>query len=58
MVRVSRRNNCRLLDVGHVYNVRGTMESCPTYFCLNPQCTHHARIFVARVSDASLPATE
>ena len=25
-----RRNNCRLLDVGHVYNVPGTMESCPT----------------------------
>ena len=22
--------------VGHVYNVPGTMESCPTYFCLSP----------------------
>ena len=32
-----RRNNCRLLDVGHVYNVPGTMESCPTYFCLSPK---------------------
>ena len=25
-----RRNNCRMQDVGHVYNVPGTMESCPT----------------------------
>ena len=32
-----RRNNCGLLDVGHVYNVPGTMESCPTYFCLSPK---------------------
>ena len=31
-----RRNNCRLLDVEHVFNVLGTMESCPTYFCLSP----------------------
>ena len=31
-----RRNNCRLPDVGHVFNVPGTMESCPTYFCLSP----------------------
>ena len=32
-----RRNNCRLPDVEHVDNVPGTMESCPTYFCLSPK---------------------
>ena len=32
-----RRNICRHPDVGHVFNVRGTMESCPTYFCLSPE---------------------
>ena len=32
-----RRNNCRLPDVEHVSNVLGTMESCPTYFCLSPK---------------------
>ena len=26
------RNNCRFPDVEHVFNVLGTMESCPTYF--------------------------
>ena len=31
-----RSNNCRLPDVEHVFNVLGTMESCPTYFCLSP----------------------
>ncbi len=30
-----RRNNCRLPNVEHVFNVLGTMESCPTYFCLS-----------------------
>ncbi len=34
-----RRNNCRLPDVGHVFNVPGTMESCPTHFCLSPKPT-------------------
>ena len=32
-----RRNNCRLPDVEHVFNVLGTMESCPTYFCSSPK---------------------
>ena len=32
-----RRNNCRLPDVKHVFNVLGTMESCPTYFCLGTE---------------------
>ncbi len=32
-----RGNNCCLPDAGHVFNVPGTMESCPTYFCLSPQ---------------------
>ena len=31
-----RRNNCRLPDVEHVFNVLGTMESRPTYFCSSP----------------------
>ena len=31
------RNNCRLPDVEHVFNVLGTMESCPTYFCSSPK---------------------
>ena len=31
-----RKNHCRLLDVGHVFNVPGTMESCPTCLCLSP----------------------
>ena len=30
-----RRNNFRVQDVEHVFNVLGTMESCPTYFCLS-----------------------
>ena len=30
-----RRNNCRVPDVEHVFNVLGTMESCPTDFCLS-----------------------
>ena len=32
-----RRNNCRIVDVEHVFNVLGTMESCPTYFCSSPK---------------------
>ena len=32
-----RRINCRLSGVEHVFNVLGTMESCPTYFCLSPK---------------------
>jgi len=28
-----RRINHRLADLEHVFNVLGTMESCPTYFC-------------------------
>src|SRR5712691_9515504 len=31
-----RKNNCRRTDVEHVFNVLGTMESCPTYFCAGP----------------------
>ena len=31
-----RRGNCRLPDVQHIFNVLGTMESCPTYFCPSP----------------------
>ena len=37
-----RRNNCRLPDVGHVFNVPGTMESCPTYFCRSPKSPLHS----------------
>ena len=32
----SRTNNSGLPDVEHVFNVLGTMESCPTHFCLSP----------------------
>src|SRR5712691_10713257 len=32
-----RKNNCRRTDVEHVFNVLGTMESCPTYFCARPK---------------------
>ena len=32
-----RKNNCRRTDVEHVFNVLGTMESCPTYFCAGPK---------------------
>ena len=38
-----RRNNCRLPDVEHVFNVLGTMESCPTYFCLSSKPNNAAR---------------
>ncbi len=31
-----RKNNCRRTDVEHVFNLLGTMESCPTYFCAGP----------------------
>jgi len=31
------RDNCRDLAVGHVSNVPGTMESCPTYCFLDPK---------------------
>ena len=31
-----RKNNCHRTDVEHVFNVLGTMELCPTYFCVGP----------------------
>jgi len=34
-----RRNNYRLADVEHVFNVLGTMESCPTYSCPSPMAS-------------------
>ncbi len=32
-----RFNDHRILTVGHVSNVPGTMESCPTSFCADPE---------------------
>ena len=36
MAKDSHRNNCRVPDVEHVFNVLGTIESCRTEFCLIP----------------------
>ena len=55
VIKGRRKNNCRRTDVEHVFNVLGTMESCPTYFCAGPKCLllsslHHSTFSVRHSS--------